>query len=115
MSYSSGRTGRTSRVEVRSCTGRGYGRPVDFAWPPSLAGLAEEAAAVAEEWRAAVPEDTWLIGTSEGFAREMGRRGWLGMTWPVSEGGHGRTALERFVVTEALISGGAPIATAYFA
>jgi alkylation response protein AidB-like acyl-CoA dehydrogenase len=37
------------------------------------------------------------------------------MTWPEAEGGHGRSALERFVVTEALISGGAPIASAYFA
>ncbi|MGH2686299.1 MAG: acyl-CoA dehydrogenase family protein, partial [Actinomycetota bacterium] len=76
---------------------------MDFAWPLELRTLAEEAAAVAADWRAEVPEDTWLIGTSAEFAREMGRRGWLGMTWPVPEGGHGRSALERFVVTEALI------------
>jgi alkylation response protein AidB-like acyl-CoA dehydrogenase len=37
------------------------------------------------------------------------------MTWPVEEGGHGRTALERFVVFEALIGTGAPLATSWFA
>ena len=88
---------------------------MDFAWPLELAALADEAAEVARAWAGPVPEDTWLIGTSDAFAREMGRRGWLGMTWPVAEGGHGRSPLERFVVTEALISGGAPMASAYFA
>ncbi len=37
------------------------------------------------------------------------------MTWPVTEGGHGRSAFERFVVFEALISTGAPVATSWFA
>jgi alkylation response protein AidB-like acyl-CoA dehydrogenase len=37
------------------------------------------------------------------------------MTWPVTEGGHGRSALERFIVFEALISTGAPVATSWFA
>ena len=37
------------------------------------------------------------------------------MTWPVAEGGHGRDALERFVVFEQLIAGGAPIAAMWFA
>jgi alkylation response protein AidB-like acyl-CoA dehydrogenase len=37
------------------------------------------------------------------------------MTWPVEEGGHGRTVLERFVVFEALIANGAPVAASWFA
>jgi alkylation response protein AidB-like acyl-CoA dehydrogenase len=48
-------------------------------------------------------------------ARELGERGWLGMTWPVDEGGHGRSPLERFVVFEQLIARGAPIASSWFA
>jgi hypothetical protein len=37
------------------------------------------------------------------------------MTWPVEAGGGGRSALERFVVFEALIAEGAPVATSWFA
>ena len=37
------------------------------------------------------------------------------MTWPTEWGGGGRSALERFVVTEALIDAGAPIAASWFA
>jgi alkylation response protein AidB-like acyl-CoA dehydrogenase len=37
------------------------------------------------------------------------------MTWPVEYGGGGRTALERFVIVEQLIAGGAPIAATWFA
>ena len=37
------------------------------------------------------------------------------MTWPVEAGGGGRTPLERFVVFEALIGEGAPLATSWFA
>lgn len=35
------------------------------------------------------------------------------MTWPTAEGGQGRSALERFVVTETLIAAGAPIAASW--
>jgi alkylation response protein AidB-like acyl-CoA dehydrogenase len=61
-----------------------------------------------------VREDSWLAAFDREFSLELGRRGWLGMTWPVEEGGHGRTPLERFVVTEALISEGAPLAGSWF-
>ncbi len=60
-------------------------------------------------------EDSWLVGTSRSFSRELARLGWLGMTWPVAEGGGGRSVLERFVVFEALIAEGAPVATSWFA
>jgi alkylation response protein AidB-like acyl-CoA dehydrogenase len=90
---------------------------MDFALPPELEDLRAEAREVglAASKRADVPEDTWITGHDREFAAEMGSRGWLGMTWPVSHGGGGRSALERFVVFEALIGTGAPIAASWFA
>ena len=90
---------------------------MDFDLPAGLDRLAEEAAAVASEWsaRAAFPDDTWIVGYDAAFAAELAKRGWIGMTWPVADGGHGRSALERFVVFEQLIAGGAPIAAMWFA
>jgi len=43
------------------------------------------------------------------FCIELGKRGWLGMTWPKKYGGHERSAMERYVVTEELLANGAPI------
>lgn len=54
--------------------------------------------------------DSWLSGWDEAFSRKLGVRGWIGMTIPVELGGHGRTALERYVVTEELLAAGAPLA-----
>ena len=34
------------------------------------------------------------------FSRKVGAKGWLGMTWPKKYGGHERSFLERYVVTE---------------
>ena len=90
---------------------------MDFALPSELDGLRAEALEVglAAAERAEVPEDTWITGHDRAFAEELGKRGWLGMTWPVEHGGGGRSVLERFVVFEALISTGAPIAASWFA
>src|SRR5580765_1078992 len=90
---------------------------MDFTLPEELRALQDEATEVALQ--AAVerefPEDSWIVGHDATFAKELGARGWLGMTWPVEEGGHGRTVLERFVVFEALIANGAPVAASWFA
>ena len=90
---------------------------MDFALSPELEDLAAEARAVgaAGADRRAIREDGWLMGHDPGFARELAERGWLGMSWPTEVGGGGRTALERFVVFEALIGEGAPLAACYFA
>ena len=92
---------------------------MDFALSPELVELAAEARALARRWADdhpdAIREDSWIIGNSGEFAAELARRGWLGMTWPESEGGRGRPPLERLVVFEALISGGAPVASCWFA
>jgi alkylation response protein AidB-like acyl-CoA dehydrogenase len=90
---------------------------MDFELPAELVALGAQARAVGLAAVADLPvhEDSWLIGTSREFSLELAERGWLGMTWPIEEGGHGRSALERFVVFEALISTGAPLATSWFA
>lgn len=90
---------------------------MDFALDPSLAALAEQAAAKGRQGaaRRRICEDGWLIGHDPGFCRELAEMGWIGMTWPTDVGGGGRSALERFVVYEALIGEGAPLAASYFA
>ena len=42
------------------------------------------------------------------FSLKLGKRGWLGMTWPKRYGGHERSALERYVVSEELLAANAP-------
>jgi Acyl-CoA dehydrogenase, N-terminal domain/Acyl-CoA dehydrogenase, middle domain/Acyl-CoA dehydrogenase, C-terminal domain len=59
--------------------------------------------------------DSWLGGFDPEFSRKLGERGWLGMTFPKQYGGHERTALERFVVTEELLAAGAPVAAHWIA
>ena len=43
------------------------------------------------------------------FSRRVGAKGWIGMTWPKKYGGHERTFLERFVVTEEFRVANAPV------
>lgn len=59
--------------------------------------------------------DAWLSGWDEEFSRELGARGWLGMTFPTRYGGQGRDALARYVVTEELLAAGAPVAAHWIA
>jgi alkylation response protein AidB-like acyl-CoA dehydrogenase len=59
--------------------------------------------------------DSWHAGWDEAFSRRLGARGWLGMTIPVAYGGHGRSALDRYVVTEELLAAGAPVAAHWIA
>jgi acyl-CoA dehydrogenase len=42
------------------------------------------------------------------FSRRVGERGWIGMTWPKQYGGHERSFLERYVVTEEMRVANAP-------
>jgi alkylation response protein AidB-like acyl-CoA dehydrogenase len=59
--------------------------------------------------------DSWLCGWDENFTTALAERRWLGMTVPVEYGGHGRSFLERFVVTEELLAAGAPVAAHWIA
>jgi alkylation response protein AidB-like acyl-CoA dehydrogenase len=59
--------------------------------------------------------DTWLSGVDPAFSKKLGERGWLGMTWPRRYGGHERSAMERYAVTEELLAAGAPVAAHWIA
>src|SRR5215212_5760891 len=59
--------------------------------------------------------DTWLSGVDPAFSRKLGERGWLGMTWPRRYGGHERSAMERYAVTEELLAAGAPVGAHWIA
>lgn len=59
--------------------------------------------------------DAWMSGVDPAFSRRLADRGWVGMTVPTRYGGHGRSALERYVVTEELLVAGAPVAAHWIA
>ncbi len=42
------------------------------------------------------------------FSRELGKQGWIGITWPKQYGGSEKSFLERYVVTEELLGNSAP-------
>lgn len=67
-----------------------------------------------DEWRAdgrlTAVCDSWLRSYDPEFSREMGRRGLIGITWPVAAGGAGKPGISRLVVTEELLRAGAPVA-----
>jgi alkylation response protein AidB-like acyl-CoA dehydrogenase len=48
------------------------------------------------------------------FSRRLADRGWVGMAIPPRYGGRGRSAVDRFIVTEELLAAGAPV-NAHFA
>jgi acyl-CoA dehydrogenase len=87
--------------------------------PPAAHAIRAEARAyLADAVAAGVFEprvDAWLRGFSPEFSAELGRRGWIGMTWPEQFGGGGRSALERFVLLEELLVAGAPVAAHWIA
>jgi alkylation response protein AidB-like acyl-CoA dehydrogenase len=58
-----------------------------------------------------LPEENWKV--HKRFAKKVGQRGWIGMTWPRRYGGQERSFLDRFVVNEEMIASNAPN-TVYF-
>jgi alkylation response protein AidB-like acyl-CoA dehydrogenase len=54
-------------------------------------------------------------GYDPAFSRELGRRGWLGVTLPTAYGGAGRSQFARYVVAEELLSVGAPVGSHWIA
>jgi hypothetical protein len=59
--------------------------------------------------------DSWMSGFSPDFSRALGKRGWIGMTWPARYGGHEQAGRMRLAVIEELLAAGAPIAAHWFA
>ena len=77
---------------------------------------AEVRAFVAEQMPADyLPNSDFNEGHSPEFTRALGRRGWIGMTWPARYGGGERTFFERYVVTEELLAAGAPVSAHWIA
>jgi hypothetical protein len=54
-------------------------------------------------------------GYDPAFSRELGRRGWLGITLPEAYGGGGRNAFTRFVLVEEFLNFGAPVGSHWIA
>lgn len=85
--------------------------------PPGIRVLRREVRAFLDEQRAAGRYQPHL-GHGEfdpAFSEALGARGWIGMTWPKQYGGHERSYLERFVVTEELLAAAAPVAAHWVA
>jgi acyl-CoA dehydrogenase len=81
------------------------------AFPPEAERLRGEVRSFLDAQRRARAFEPCLGGWGEfspDFSRAMGTRGWIGMTWPERYGGHGRAALERYVVSEEMLAAGAP-------
>ena len=80
--------------------------------PPECEALRTEVRAFLAEALVDVPATrrcrNWS-GADPAFSREMGHRGWIGMTWPQRYGGHERSSLERYVVLEEMLAAGAPV------
>ncbi len=54
-------------------------------------------------------------GYDTDFSRELGRRGWLGITLPKEYGGGGRSAFARYVLVEEFLNFGAPVGSHWIA
>lgn len=68
----------------------------------------------AANWSPVTRARSWMSFDRD-FSRALGARGWIGMTWPAQYGGHGRTAIERYVVLEELLAAGAPVGAHWIA
>ena len=55
------------------------------------------------------PGQGMMAPRDQEFSRKLAARGWLGMALPERHGGHDRSAVDRFVVTEELLRWGAPV------
>ncbi|MEQ1872409.1 MAG: acyl-CoA dehydrogenase family protein [Ilumatobacteraceae bacterium] len=91
---------------------------MDFSWTAEQQALRAEAASVAAAAvaRFGRSNDSWINGYSKEFSRELGARGWIGMTWadnPYS--GQASPPIDRLIVGEEMIKAGAPIAASWFA
>ncbi len=77
--------------------------------PALRAELRAFLAEAGKHWSNRVRAYSWMAFDRE-FTREVGKRGWIGMTWPKQYGGHERTAMERYVTLEEMLAVGAPVA-----
>lgn len=84
--------------------------PADM--PPGADALRAEVREFLQQERARGSFDPVLgtpTGLSRDFSRRVGARGWIGMTWPQAYGGHGRSQIERYIVSEEMLAARAPV------
>lgn len=82
-------------------------------FPPEAEALRQE---VRSFLRAEIDAGTFTPGSGDmasnfnpEFSRKIGTKGWIGLTWPKEYGGHGRSQIERYVLTEEFLAHGAPV------
>ena len=80
--------------------------------------LPPEALKLRGEVRDFIQEHKNVMGFSGGdhnreFSRAMGKKGWIGMTWPKKYGGQERSSFERYVLIEEMLVAGAPLSAHY--
>ncbi|MBI3197013.1 MAG: acyl-CoA dehydrogenase family protein, partial [Rhodospirillales bacterium] len=82
-----------------------------FHLPPEAEALRAEVRSFLRETLPALETEdrfsSWNTRSSD-FSRALGKRGWIGITWPKQYGGSERSFLDRYVVTEELLGNGAP-------
>ncbi|MBQ0925594.1 acyl-CoA dehydrogenase family protein [Saccharopolyspora endophytica] len=89
--------------------------------PTALTRAEEELRAEVREFLAAElpPDHRPGLGMAAGhdpeFSLKLAQRGWVGMAIPPEYGGHGRSAVDRFVVIEELLAAGAPFGAHFVA
>ncbi|HQV58579.1 MAG TPA: acyl-CoA dehydrogenase family protein, partial [Ilumatobacteraceae bacterium] len=90
---------------------------MEFGWSDEQQALRRAAQEVAQRAVATCgrSNDSWINGFSKPFAQELGRLGWIGLTWPTEFGGGGRPPIDRLIIGEELIAAGAPIGAMWFA
>ncbi|MEZ0481363.1 acyl-CoA dehydrogenase family protein [Planococcus sp. SSTMD024] len=59
--------------------------------------------------------DSWLSGYSAEFSSLLGKKGWVGITFPKEYGGKAKSYIHRYIITEELLAVGAPVASHWFA
>ncbi len=64
-------------------------------------------------WRQ--PNSDFSSGHDPEFSALLGKRGWIGMTWPKAYGGAEASFFDRYVVTEELLAAGAPVSAHWIA
>jgi alkylation response protein AidB-like acyl-CoA dehydrogenase len=80
--------------------------------PPQAQRLREEVRSFISEQKALgnLPNPTRLgMGFSPEMTRRIAARGWIGLSWDEEYGGRGRSALERYVLTEELLAASVPV------
>lgn len=85
--------------------------------PEEAGELRREVRAFLEDYDGELPRPNSDFGSGYDpeFSARLGERGWIGMTWPESHGGGGRSFFERYVVTEELLAAGAPVGAHWIA